>query len=99
MVLQPGTRLGPYEIVELSAAVQAGGEDHLAAPAPSHLYAPRRRIRGWKLFCYVLDAGRFVIGGAINNGGLVLRWLRDVFGDPDASEADIVRIASDVPAG
>ena len=30
-----------------------------------------------QLFCYALAEGLWVIGGAINNGGLVLRWLRD----------------------
>jgi gluconokinase len=30
-----------------------------------------------RLFCYALDARRWVIGGPISNGGLVLRWLRD----------------------
>ncbi len=30
-----------------------------------------------RLFCYVLDDRRWVVGGSISNGGLVLRWLRD----------------------
>lgn len=28
-----------------------------------------------ELFCYVLDAGRFIAGGASNSGGIVLDWL------------------------
>ncbi len=28
-----------------------------------------------RAFCYVLDTGRFIVGGASNNGGIVLDWL------------------------
>jgi gluconokinase len=30
-----------------------------------------------RLWCYYLCEGRWFAGGAINNGGIVLRWLRD----------------------
>ena len=30
-----------------------------------------------KVFCYILDEGHYVVGGPINNGGIVLRWIRD----------------------
>ncbi|WP_105993110.1 gluconokinase [Staphylococcus simulans] len=30
-----------------------------------------------RIFCYVLDEGQYVIGGPVNNGGIILRWLRD----------------------
>jgi gluconokinase len=34
-------------------------------------------------FCYVLDTGRYIIGGPSNNGGVVLDWLfRKVLGGP-----------------
>lgn len=32
-----------------------------------------------RTWCYCLTRDRWVAGGAINNGGLVLRWLRDEF--------------------
>lgn len=32
---------------------------------------------GNRLFCYALTARRWVVGGPISNGGLVLRWARD----------------------
>ncbi len=35
------------------------------------------------LFCYVIDAERFAIGGPINNGGVVIRWLRGILGEDD----------------
>ncbi len=30
-----------------------------------------------RTFCYVLDESHYVIGGPVNNGAVVLRWLRD----------------------
>ena len=37
---------------------------------------PRTDYKG-RIFCYVLTKDQFVIGGPVNNGGVVLRWLRD----------------------
>ncbi|MGF1524527.1 MAG: gluconokinase [Leptolyngbyaceae cyanobacterium] len=34
------------------------------------------------LFCYALTPEHWVIGGAVNNGGIALRWLHDQFADP-----------------
>ncbi|HVJ47886.1 gluconokinase [Desulfitobacterium sp.] len=33
-----------------------------------------------RLFCYVVDDEHYIIGGPINNGGIVLRWLEFLFG-------------------
>ena len=30
-----------------------------------------------RIFCYVLTEDHYCIGGPVNNGGVVLRWLRD----------------------
>lgn len=30
-----------------------------------------------KVFCYMLTDNYWIIGGAVNNGGIILRWLRD----------------------
>ncbi|WP_053023233.1 gluconokinase [Staphylococcus haemolyticus] len=37
---------------------------------------PRTDYKG-RIFCYVLDEDHYVIGGPVNNGGVVLRWLRN----------------------
>ncbi|TXO06871.1 gluconate kinase, partial [Staphylococcus aureus] len=37
---------------------------------------PRTDYKG-RIFCYVLTEDHYVIGGPVNNGGVVLRWLRD----------------------
>jgi sugar (pentulose or hexulose) kinase len=53
-----------------------------------------------RVFCYVLVPGRWVVGGATNNGGNVLRWLGRVAGadlpDPDAG---LTELAATVPPG
>ncbi|REB90672.1 gluconate kinase, partial [Staphylococcus pseudintermedius] len=40
------------------------------------------------IFGYVIEDEHYVIGGLVNNGGVVLRWLRDVF---LASEIETVK--------
>jgi gluconokinase len=53
-----------------------------------------------RVFCYVLVPGRWVVGGATNNGGNVLRWLARVAGadlpDPDRG---LTELAATVPPG
>jgi len=54
-----------------------------------------------RLFCYLLDADRWVVGGAINNGGSVLQWAGDALA-PDLGEDPeraLLALAADVPAG
>lgn len=54
-----------------------------------------------RVFCYVLAPGRYIIGGAVNNGGIVLEWLGDTVapdlgaGGPQA----LLDLAAGVPAG
>lgn len=51
-----------------------------------------------RTFCYALTDDRWVLGGAVSNGGLLLRWLADeVLGEPDLDRlgAD----AAQVPPG
>ncbi len=53
------------------------------------------------VFCYALTEDRWAVGGAINNGGLVLGWAGDALA-PDLgadSEAALLDLAADVPAG
>ena len=54
-----------------------------------------------RVFCYALTEDRWVVGGAINNGGAVLEWAGDALapelGDEPAEE--LLRLAAAVPAG
>ncbi|QLK86437.1 gluconokinase [Staphylococcus sp. 17KM0847] len=61
-----------------------------------------------RIFCYVLDDQHYVIGGPVNNGGVVLRWLRDELLASEVETAKrlgiesydvLTRIAEKVPPG
>jgi gluconokinase len=59
-----------------------------------------------KLFCYALTDDLWVVGGAVSNGGAVVRWAGGVFGndlsaaDPHApADAELLALAEVVPPG
>lgn len=61
-----------------------------------------------RLFCYALTENFWVIGGAINNGGIMFRWVRDQLATLEAEEGRklgldpydyLTRLAEEVPAG
>ena len=61
-----------------------------------------------RLFCYALSEDRWLVGGAINNGGVVLRWVRDTLADSEVATAKLLKrdaydflteMAATIPAG
>jgi gluconokinase len=57
--------------------------------------------RRHSVFCYALTPGRWILGGAINNGGLVLRWAGEALA-PDLGphpEAALLELAAEVAPG
>jgi gluconokinase len=59
-----------------------------------------------RLFCYALTDDAWVVGGAVSNGGVVVRWAGDVFGSdlrpgPDGAprDAELLALAHAVPPG
>ncbi|WP_330937996.1 gluconokinase [Bacillus licheniformis] len=40
-----------------------------------------------RIFCYALTENHWVIGGPVNNGGIVLRWIRDEFASSEIETA------------
>ena len=61
-----------------------------------------------QLFSYILSPDRYVVGGPVNNGGLILRWFRDAFGAGLQEQAQaqgidaydlLIAQAAAVPAG
>ncbi|NJL86110.1 MAG: gluconokinase [Leptolyngbyaceae cyanobacterium SM1_1_3] len=61
-----------------------------------------------RLFCYALTEQHWVIGGAVNNGGMILRWVRDNLADAEVDTARLLQqdpydiltaIADTVPPG
>jgi gluconokinase len=53
------------------------------------------------VFCYAFVPGRYVVGGALNNGGVVLHWLGDALAPElgEDSEGQLARLAATAPAG
>ncbi|RIJ77522.1 carbohydrate kinase [Nakamurella silvestris] len=52
-----------------------------------------------RVFCYALVPGLWVVGGAINNGGVVMRWALDALTPDLDSEAELLELAAQAPAG
>jgi gluconokinase len=61
-----------------------------------------------RLFCYALKEDFWVVGGPINNGGIMFRWVRDELATLEAEEARrrgidpydyLTELAAQVPAG
>lgn len=51
------------------------------------------------VFCYALTKDRWVIGGAINNGGVTLDWVREQIAEPDLDPGALLDLAAEVPVG
>jgi gluconokinase len=80
------------------AACSIGTSGALRLMVERPVVDPKRRV-----FCYALVPGRWIVGGAINNGGVVLQWAADALapeigGGEDAAE-DLVALAARAPAG
>jgi gluconokinase len=50
------------------------------------------------LFCYRVDPNRFVLGGALSNGGEVFAWMKRTLRLPDSNEAIEQQLAALPPA-
>ncbi|MBO0981036.1 gluconokinase [Microbacterium sp. SD291] len=51
------------------------------------------------VFCYALTEDRWVIGGAINNGGVTLDWVRAEIAEADVPIEELLDRAAEIPAG
>ena len=69
--------------------------------------APRTDPEG-RTFCYALTEKHWVVGGPVNNGGIVLRWVRDEFAAAETETAKrlgidpyevLTHIAARIPPG
>lgn len=92
----PLANLGVGAVKPGVAACSIGTSGALRLTVERPVIDPRRR-----LFAYDLDADRWVTGGAINNGGVVLEWAGEALA-PDLgahSEDELLALAAEVPAG
>ncbi|WP_198597907.1 gluconokinase [Blastococcus atacamensis] len=86
------------------AAVSLGTSGAMRVVVPAPVVDPGRR-----LFCYALTEDRWVVGGAVNNAGSVVRWAARALAEPggpeptgpeaDALDARLLAEAEGVPAG
>jgi len=60
--------------------IGTSGAIRVTTPQPANDFQQR-------LFSYILTPNQYVVGGAVNNGGHILRWFRDTFGTAEKAEA------------
>lgn len=73
-------------------SVGTSGAARMVVPGP-------RTDPSGRLFCYALTDTEWVVGGAISNGGISIRWARDILGDDGGDDAALLELAATVPAG
>ncbi|HEY2254351.1 MAG TPA: FGGY family carbohydrate kinase, partial [Variovorax sp.] len=97
------SNLGVNAIAPGEVAVTIGTSGAMRAVVDRPLTDPSGRT-----FCYALTERHWVIGGPVNNGGIILRWVRDEFAAAECETAKrlgidpyevLTRIAERVSAG
>jgi gluconokinase len=92
----PLANLGVGAVRPGVAACSIGTSGALRLVVERAVVDPERHV-----FCYALTPGRWVVGGAINNGGVVLQWVGDALA-PDLGEHPeeaLVALAEHAPPG
>lgn len=82
---------GAVEPWQATCMIGTSGAYRVIANRP--VLDPRRR--SW---CYAIDPEHWLVGGAINNGGLAFTWLREVLGQENSFER-LLDLAGEVEAG
>ncbi len=94
----PLANLGVGVLAGPTVACSLGTSGALRAVRATPLVDPQER-----LFCYALTEDRWVVGGAVNNAGSVLRWAVDALAGPGRAAGvvaeELLEEASRVPAG
>jgi len=89
----PLANLGVGAVHPGVAALSIGTSGALRLIVERPVVDPKRRV-----FCYALTRDRWAVGGAINNGGVVLEWAREALA-PDLSVDELLDVASTAPPG
>lgn len=99
----PLANLGVNAIQPGVVAVTIGTSGAVRVVADKPHIDPKARV-----FCYYLAKNMWVIGGPVNNGGVVFRWVRDQLCAPEKVTAEqlhidpynlLTQIAAKIPAG
>jgi gluconokinase len=114
MMLSPSTRLilgssdaansnlGAGAVRQNQATCMIGTSGAFRVVAPKPVLDPQGRT-----WCYAIDPQHWLVGGAINNGGIALSWFRDLLNrslpalEPEQllSFSDLLSLASSAPLG
>jgi gluconokinase len=95
--------LGVGAIAPSQLAITIGTSSAVRSVVPHPVTDPQGRT-----FCYALTEKHWVIGGPSNNGGIVLRWLRDEFCQAEVEQAKqqgvdpydvMIEQAAEIPPG
>ncbi|WP_425058877.1 Xylulose kinase [Sporomusa carbonis] len=93
--------VGAVKAGQINITIGTSGAIRMAADQPK----TDEKGRTW---CYNLADGRWMLGGAINNGGISFRWVRDKFAETEQRVAEklgldsyslLATYAQKVPAG
>lgn len=93
--------VGAVKKGQINITIGTSGAIRMAADEPK----TDEKRRTW---CYNLAEGRWMLGGAINNGGISFRWVRDKFAETEQRVAEklgldsyalLATYAEKVPAG
>ncbi|MBM7691056.1 gluconokinase [Peribacillus deserti] len=76
------SNLGVNAIEPGSVAVTIGTSGAIRTVTDRPVTDPKGRI-----FCYALTENHWVIGGPVNNGGMIFRWVRDQLGSAEVEAA------------
>lgn len=95
----PLGNVGTGAITPGAAGLSLGTSGAVRMLVPSPYIDPAGR-----LFCYALTDTQWVVGGAVSNGGSVVRWAGSVFGHglgtgESPPDAELLALASTVPPG
>ena len=97
------SNLGVNAIKPGVVAVTIGTSGAIRAVTDRPVTDPKGRI-----FCYALTENHWVIGGPVNNGGMIFRWVRDELANAEVETAKrlgidpyevLTKIAATVPPG
>ena len=82
--------LGAGAVLPDCATCMVGTSGAFRIIAPEPLLDPTGRC-----WCYAIDENHWLVGGAINNGGIVLSWFRDVLNHMISEESEESKLTFD----
>lgn len=96
------SNLGAGAVKPWQSTCMVGTSGAFRIISPKPILDPQ--ARSW---CYAVDTDKWLVGGAINNGGVALSWLQDMFnsalspaqGSPELTFTDLVGLAARAEAG